>query len=63
MSTPAQNDTTSRRVIRGGSWSSFVPSWVRAASRDTDDPAVRSNDIGFRVRCAMRGRQPLKVTP
>lgn len=57
MSTPPKNDTTSCRVIRGGSWGSFVPSWVRAASRDTDDPAVRSNDIGFRTTLSGRVKQ------
>ena len=49
--------TTSRRVVRGGGWGSFVPSWVRAASRDTDDPAVRSNDIGFRTTLSGRVKQ------
>ena len=47
---------TLRRVLRGGSWNSDVPSWVRAASRDSDEPAYRVNFIGF--RCALRGREP-----
>ena len=45
-----------RRVYRGGSWVSLVPSWVRAASRLTFVPALRDNALGF--RCALRGRSP-----
>ena len=60
--TPNKNDTTtSHPVIRGGSWGLNEPSWVRAASRNTSVPASRYSYIGF--RCALRGRQPLKVTP
>ena len=44
------------RVLRGGSWSFNVPSWVRAASRLTFVPALRNYVIGF--RCALRGREP-----
>lgn len=47
---------TSDRVLRGGSWNSGVPSWVRAASRDTGVPAYRGISVGF--RCALRVRQP-----
>ena len=46
----------SPRVYRGGCWFYNVPWWVRAAARNTIDPATRFNDIGF--RCALRGRQP-----
>ena len=60
--TPAQkNASDPNRVYRGGSWSFNVPSWVRAASRITFVPAYRNLSIGF--RCALRGREPLKVTP
>lgn len=46
----------SPRVYRGGSWDSDVPSWVRAASRNTNEPAYRDDNIGFRT--ALPGRQP-----
>ena len=60
--TPAQkNASDPPRVYRGGSWYFYEPSWVRAASRDTLEPAIRLSAIGF--RCALRGREPLKVTP
>lgn len=60
--TPAQkNASDPNRVLRGGGWRANVPSWVRAASRGTNVPAVRYFSIGF--RCALRGREPLKVTP
>ena len=65
--TPAPYETnptdTRYLVLRGGGWGSRGPSWVRAASRDTDVPADRDNDFGF--RCALRGcRQPVgKVQP
>ena len=49
------------RVLRGGSWDYDVPSWVSAASHDSIEPAFRFDFIGF--RCALRGREPLKVTP
>jgi formylglycine-generating enzyme required for sulfatase activity len=38
------------RVLRGGSWYDGRPN-ARCAFRDDDDPAVRNNDIGFRVVC------------
>ena len=60
--TPAQkNASDPNRVLRGGGWRSLGVSWVRAASRDSLVPASRNDDIGF--RCALRGREPLKVTP
>jgi formylglycine-generating enzyme required for sulfatase activity len=48
------------RVYRGGSWYSHVPSWVRAASRYSFVPAVRSHFLGF--RCARVGSER-KVKP
>ncbi len=48
--------TTLLRVLRGGGWLSLGPSWVRAASRDSLEPAYRLNFIGF--RCALRAREP-----
>ena len=62
--TSKPSDTTSDtrlRVRRGGSLYNREPSWVSAACRITFVPAVRSYVIGF--RCALRGREPLKVTP
>ena len=60
--TPAQkNASDPNRVLHGGSWDSYGPSWVRAASRSTFVPAYRNDHIGF--RCALRGREPLKATP
>ena len=44
------------RAFRGGSWYGDVPSWVRAASRNTFEPAYRYDFLGF--RCALRGREP-----
>jgi formylglycine-generating enzyme required for sulfatase activity len=38
------------RVVRGGSWVSFVPSRVRAASRNWNAVSSRSFYLGF--RCA-----------
>ena len=49
-------DATSDRVIRGGSWSSLVPSWVRAASRGACGPANRNDNLGFRTH--LPGRSP-----
>jgi len=43
-------------VVRGGGWYYDVPSWVRAASRITSEPALRDNLLGF--RCALPVRQP-----
>lgn len=45
-----------RRVDRGGGWSSNVPWWVRAASRNSNVPANREFNTGF--RCALRGKEP-----
>ena len=59
--TRTKNDTNAPRVYHGGSWYDVDPSWVRAASRNASVPAVRGDIIGF--RCALRGREPLKVTP
>ena len=39
--------TGSSRVIRGGSWSNLAQR-CRAAARDSDDPGVRSSNLGFR---------------
>ena len=47
---------TRYRILRGGGWADFEPSWVRAASRYAREPAVRLYSIGF--RCALRGREP-----
>lgn len=53
--TPTKNDdTTSRRVIRGGCWFNTVPARVRASNRGTDAPAVRDYYLGF--RCSLPGR-------
>jgi formylglycine-generating enzyme required for sulfatase activity len=49
------------RVSRGGCWYYLVVARVRAASRDGDAPSLRNDNLGF--RCALRGREPLKVTP
>ncbi len=48
------------RVYRGGGWYIGVPSWLRAASRGSNVPAVRDSRIGF--RCA-RGGSERKVKP
>ncbi len=57
MNPPTTKPTdTLRRVFRGGCWYNNVPSWVRAASRGSNVPAIRLNNIGF--RCALRGREP-----
>ena len=55
---PPTKPTSDRvnRVIRGGGWSDNAPSWVRAASRSTFEPAFRDSNLGF--RCALRGREP-----
>ena len=42
------------RVIRGGGWDSYVPSWVRAASRGSDGPATRDDNLGFRTTLTVR---------
>ena len=51
--TPTKNDTTSR-VGRGGCWSIHVPSWVRAGSRSSGEPALRYIFIGFRTSLPVR---------
>jgi formylglycine-generating enzyme required for sulfatase activity len=56
MNPPTKPTDTRYRVFRGGCWYNFVPSRVRAESRDTDGPAFRNNNVGF--RCALRGREP-----
>jgi hypothetical protein len=47
---------TRLRVLRGGGWYHGVPLWVRAASRNANEPAARIDYLGF--RCALRGREP-----
>ena len=56
--TDTTSDTRYRvfRVFRGGGWDYDGPSWVRAASLSTYEPADRNSHIGF--RCALRGRSP-----
>jgi formylglycine-generating enzyme required for sulfatase activity len=46
--TPWISGDCSRRVLRGGSWL-FNPRELRAASRDMNNPDLRTNYIGFRV--------------
>ena len=41
-----------RRILRGGSWSSS-PSVVRAAAREWDNASVRDTTIGFRLAAAV----------
>ena len=53
---PNPNPDDLIRRYRGGSWGNDEPSWVRAASRYTDEPAGREDDLGFRF--ALRGRVP-----
>lgn len=58
----APPDLDSPRVRRGGGWVNTVPAWVCAMeSRNTEAPVDRDVYLGF--RCALRGREPLKVTP
>ena len=54
--TKTKNDTNSLRVRRGGSWYNDAASWVRPASRLTNAPVGRSDNIGFRT--SLPGRQP-----
>ncbi|MFZ4702525.1 MAG: SUMF1/EgtB/PvdO family nonheme iron enzyme, partial [Candidatus Methylumidiphilus sp.] len=44
----SNNDVTSSRAVRGGSWFS-TPQFVRSANRDKYGPAYRNNYIGFRL--------------
>jgi formylglycine-generating enzyme required for sulfatase activity len=44
----------SDRVLRGGSWSVYVDSWARVASRDAGPPDYVYNDGGFRLVRAAR---------
>jgi formylglycine-generating enzyme required for sulfatase activity len=36
------------RVMRGGAWNA-IPAWLRSASRDVEEPSLRSDSFGFRV--------------
>ena len=56
MKPPTKPTDTRYLVVRGGSWFNYGPSWVRAASRNSSEPARRDDNIGF--RCALRGREP-----
>ena len=42
---------SSRRVLRGGSWFT-VQANARSANRGSSDPALRTDNIGFRVLCS-----------
>jgi formylglycine-generating enzyme required for sulfatase activity len=44
----SNNDTSSRRVLRGGSWNN-KPYNLRSASRGNNTPDLRNYDIGFRL--------------
>jgi formylglycine-generating enzyme required for sulfatase activity len=46
------SDSDASRVLRGAAWSGN-PRYVRAGTRDWDDPRIRINDIGFRVARAL----------
>jgi formylglycine-generating enzyme len=48
-STPTCSQSASRRVERGGSWSSIAGT-IRVAARFTSAPDYRLNDLGFRLR-------------
>ena len=49
QSDPSGAETGQFRVLRGGSWY-FDSKYVRASSRDKNEPDSRSHDIG--LRCA-----------
>ena len=44
-----QSNNCGLRVVRGGSWSSGSPVFLRAAFRSRDTPGDRDNFIGFRL--------------
>lgn len=58
--TESEYPGTSRRVIRGGSWSDNVASWVRVAFRSSAAVSVRNSGVGF--RCA-RSELPAEPAP
>ena len=60
MNPPTKPADTRLRVYRGGSWWNETPTYVRSGVSSVDTPTVRLLDFGF--RCALRGREPLKVT-
>lgn len=41
-----------RRVLRGGAWD-YLPRLLRNSWRDSLDPAVHRDNVGFRVACAI----------
>lgn len=45
---PTSSSSGSYRVLRGGSWS-YLAKFCRVATRNYDDPASRSDEIGFRL--------------
>jgi formylglycine-generating enzyme required for sulfatase activity len=47
VTNPVQ-ETGQNRVNRGGSWSTFDPSWLRGSDRSQSDPGTRVDDLGFR---------------
>jgi formylglycine-generating enzyme required for sulfatase activity len=48
---PQGPDSGTSKVLRGGSWTDYYPSNVRAANRGGSYPTVRTNTLGF--RCAV----------
>ncbi len=46
---PRNDEKSSRRVLRGGSWVHFNPQNCRLAYRFSIDPSNRFSDIGFRL--------------
>ncbi|XXY47156.1 SUMF1/EgtB/PvdO family nonheme iron enzyme [Sorangium sp. So ce269] len=51
---PAEGEA---RVLRGGSWFSMNPAWVRAADRERHEPSWRGSRVGFRcARGAVKSR-------
>jgi formylglycine-generating enzyme required for sulfatase activity len=49
------NDTTSQRVMRGGSWYDGTDYWARSANRGRLGPSIQDFNIGF--RCVMDEEQ------